>query len=60
MESLKTVERTDDQVFDKIYQGLVETHVRIFNEDLRAWKTVAENGKTKSSISSHLEKARST
>lgn len=36
MESLKTVERTDDQVFDKIYQGLVETHVRIFNEDLRA------------------------
>ena len=44
MESLKAAWGIDDQAFDKVYEALVETHVGVFNEELRVWKTLVDNG----------------
>ena len=58
MECLKSAGGTDDQAFDKILEALVESHVQLFNESIRVWKTVCEQSGAHLNIQSLLNQAR--
>ena len=53
VQSLITAGGIDKQVFDRMYEAFMKTHVLKFNQEIQVWKSVAEISSDPAKQSSH-------